>query len=37
MTWFGAFMLKGIIVCVVLTIIGFGMGLFIKDYEWEEK
>ena len=37
MSWFGAFMLKGIAVCVVLTIIGFVLGLFIKDYEWEEK
>lgn len=37
MTWFALFMLKGICVCVALAIIGFVIGLFIKDYEWEEK
>lgn len=35
MDWFGEFMLKGIGVIVVLTVIGGVLGAFIKDYDYE--
>lgn len=37
MTWFGAFMLKGIGVCVILSVIATIAGFFIKDYDETEE
>ena len=37
MPWFGAFMLKGIGVCVILAVIATIAGFYIKDYDETEE